>query len=84
MFVVVAVLALSLFAVQVTAQAPGDEQNVPCNSVRTLVHTYSDDWHLLMDSFNYQYLLVAPMQQSVRAVWKTQDFDGTGFGVRMH
>ena len=69
---------LSVLAKDLLAQAPGDEAPI-CNRGNT-GFVYTPSWVVLMDSFNYQFLLEGT--PSTPATWRREDFDGTGSGVR--
>ena len=66
-------LVLLVTVWQVSAQAPGDEDN-RCVNVRRDV--YPPNTRMLMDSKNYEQLITGSS-----AVWQAVDMDGTGSGV---
>ena len=65
-------LVLLMTVWQVSAQAPGDENN-RCVNQRG---SYPQGTRMLMDSRNYEQLITGSS-----AVWQAQDVDGTGSGV---
>ena len=66
-------LVLLVTVWQVSAQAPGDEDN-RCVSQRGDV--YPPNTVMLMDSRNYDQLITGSS-----AIWQARDVDGTGRGV---
>ena len=68
-----AILAVVVW--QVSAQAPGDEDNRCVNQRRDV---YPPNTRMLMDSRNYEQLITGSS-----AVWQALNVDGTGRGVSL-